>query len=38
MEEENKLHIPDLAYDIPLKDFAEWYDSKLSENWEKISS
>jgi len=37
MEEKNELHIPDIAYDIPLKDFLEWYDNKLSNDWEKMN-
>lgn len=37
MEEKNELHIPDFAYDISLKDFAEWYDAKISNEWEKMN-
>jgi hypothetical protein len=31
--QENKLIIPDAAYNIPLREFLEWYDAVLNKSW-----
>lgn len=38
MEEENKLVIPDIAYNIPVKEFFSWYDDVLTHNWNLMTA
>jgi hypothetical protein len=35
--QENKLVIPDAAYNIPLREFLEWYDTILNKTWLQMS-
>jgi hypothetical protein len=35
--QENKLVIPDAAYNIPLREFLEWYDTVLNKTWLTMS-
>lgn len=41
MKDENKeqetFKIPDVAYNIPLNEFLNWYDDKLTTDWDKMS-